>query len=72
MLLLKILLEVYKGNNKNKMMVRNTNDGFILKDCLKRAQWAFTNDLQPTQLMMVKAFIEFITTVYSNKHEEIL
>ena len=54
------------------MMVRNTNDGFILKDCLKRAQWAFTNDLQPTQLMMVKAFIEFITTVYSNKHEEIL
>ena len=68
MLLLKILLEVYKGGSKNKIMVRNTNDGFILKDCLTRAQWAFTNSLQPTQLMIVKAFIEFVSTVYFNKY----
>ena len=57
MLLLKILLEVSKGGSQSRMMVRNTNDGLILKDCLTRAQWAFTNILQPTQLLMVKAFI---------------
>lgn len=37
MLLLKILLEVSKEGNESLAMVRNTNGGSILRDCLTRA-----------------------------------
>lgn len=72
MLLLKILLEAYKGYPQNRLMVRTTNDSFILKDCLSRAKWAFENSPDPTQAYLVKAFIDFISSVYLNKLEAIL
>ena len=50
-------------------MVRNVNDNFILKDILSRAQWAFKNSLESTQIYMVKAFIEFVAVVYTNKYQ---
>lgn len=72
MLLLKILLYVFRGGPQNRVMVRNTNDGLILKDILSRAEWAFSNALEGSQLIMVKAFIEFVAVVYTNKHQELL
>jgi hypothetical protein len=72
MLLLKILLYVFRGDPQNRAMVRNTNDCLILKDILSRAQWAFSNPLEGSQLYMVKAFIEFVAVVYSNKYQELI
>lgn len=69
MLLLKILLYVFRGGAQNRVMVRNVNDNFILKDILSRAQWAFKNSLESTQIYMVKAFIEFVAVVYTNKYQ---
>jgi hypothetical protein len=37
LLLLKILLEVYKGSEGSRGMVRKVNDGLILRDILARA-----------------------------------
>jgi hypothetical protein len=67
MLLLKILLEAYRGYPNNRLMIRTTNDSLVLKDCLSRAKWAFSNPLDPTQSYIIKAFIDFISTVYLNK-----
>jgi hypothetical protein len=72
MLLLKMLMEVFWSSPESRAMVRNTNDSFILKDCLERAQWAFGNSLESSQIFIVKAFIEFVAMVYANKTAEIL
>lgn len=72
MLLLKILLEAYRGFPNNRLMVRTTNDSLILKDCLSRAKWAFSNPLNQTQSLIIKSFIDFISTVYLNKLDSLL
>lgn len=54
------------------MMVRSTNDSYILKDCLSRAKWAFGEAIDSTQAYIIKAFIDFIATVYLNKTQQIL
>lgn len=72
MLLLKILLEAYRGFPCRRLMIRTTNDSLILKDCLSRAKWAFSNPLNQTQSYIIKAFIDFISTVYINKLEDLL
>lgn len=72
MLLLKILLEAFRGYPSTRNMVRTTNDSLILKDCLARAKWAFSNVTDSAQTYLIKAFIDFIATVYLNKTETIL
>ena len=67
MLLLKILLEAFRGYPNNRMMIRSTNDSYILKDCLSRADWALGKVIDSTQSYIIKAFIDFISTVYLNK-----
>lgn len=67
MLLLKILLEAFRSYPRNRSMVRTTNDSNILKDCLSRAKWALENSPGGTQMLIVKAFIDFISIVYLNK-----
>jgi hypothetical protein len=53
-------------------MVRKVNDGFILKDILSKAQTAFSSNPNPNQAYMVKAFIDFVATVYSNEIDLLL
>ena len=72
MLLLKILLEIYKGSRNNQAMVRKVNDSFVLKDCLARAKTSFENSLNITQTFIIKAFIDFIATVYISEITTIL
>ncbi len=72
LLLLKILMEVYKGAERNRAMVRKVNDGLILKDILSRAQTAFDSNPNPNQAYLVKAFIDFVATVYIHEIDQLL
>lgn len=47
-------------------MVRKVNDGLILKDIVARAQTVFSIHPNENQAFMVKAFIDFVATVYIN------
>lgn len=72
LLLLKTLMEVYKGAERNQAMVRKVNDGFILKDILSRAQAAFSSNPNPNQAYLVKAFIDFVATVHAHEIDQLL
>ena len=52
-------------------MIRKVNDGYIFKDCLSRAKESFKTSLNPTQVYFVKAFIDFVASVYLNELEQI-
>jgi hypothetical protein len=72
LLLLKILMEVYKGAERNRAMVRKVNDGLILKDILSRAQTAFSSNPNLNQAYLVKAFIDFVATVHVHEIDQLL
>jgi hypothetical protein len=53
-------------------MVRKVNDGLIFKDILSKAQIAFANCPNQNQAYLIKAYIDFVSTVYINEIDQLL
>ena len=53
-------------------MIRRVNDGIILKDILSKAQIAFSNCPSENQAYLIKAYIDFVATVYINEIDQLL